>query len=1129
MIDRKDRSIPTWYRQSTFLDFRDQYNRENHFPLLFIGSGMSIRAGLPNWRELLYGLAGHHDAAAPEHRILGQVVERLRTAHSDQTKLYETGSFIEESFMADIGAEGWRQTLQRLIDPPDLQAGDSKVHRSIARLRWRRIITTNYDALLERAVKIHNPTRSVKVVHPGTQAFMNAMEHDDEDYILKIHGDIDDPRSSLVLSRHSFEDLYRRDNQDFRQAMSTVLNSPSVILFLGYSHEDQYVRQLFDDELYRHFRSKIFTLVPREGKGSEFDARLETLKNDLQIHFITYSPDYEHQELLEFLDYFADGDSSACDAKYAELATARTPTVIMLHCGGTIGSVPEVVNETDAQLGVVRKYSRYDPGLKAFSDKLLNWYHDSYNTGDSFQPEILWEILPPNEQMFSENATPTLWNQLRQRVERILYKYFQAPVVHTAGAYSTERRLRELYDEEYDQYERFPEPGMSELTEKRFRRDFTNRYIMGIVVLFGTDTMAFAATSLGLSIQHLPCPIIITGANHPPDEKTAGQFHATSDAWANLMSSLYFLQCFGHRLTEVLVCFGGTIHNSANLRKRATEIIPSGRPGEATRYTEPFSFRNLSLSGQYMFKLIDGIFCNNYYPNPVKYAEMVDGEFDEFANLRHIRFDALAEVPRKQPKGQEFSDRVVYVDVSPCFPPIDVETMTKHGTAAILVQGYPSGTYPSESTFAKFLRDAYAAGIPVVLVSRYGTLASQQVYAVSDVVMRQNHILPLYEIIAETALPLLSLVVSALPLDEWNRPGDPADVIKRRVGLLRKGVHSIFTNRPNILQKELESVADKDTMSKDLMKIQELKAANRTERRVLTEAKWSLFPTKTKIDSLHDGGGDDYTERFVLMARSDLLAILDEFSGAFEKAEAGPDGLETLFTTGFGIGERMWESIKKKAANSPKWRDVQPLPSGEDRFFRLDGTSQERRRARAEEVAGKICEVIELAGLAQTLPPRVVTNAGGGATSRARLTPGSVTLTVTFNRYQAGPRGDERYAITTFSDDEREFFLQMSDGCPEGTDVGQHSAALQELYEKLLRTTWMQATRTVDWFLLGLFKGVACELAGFLGIDRQGPRDVRKRMKCMVESSQEDHLTVSYRYFESWSAHVTQHSTQPRA
>src|ERR1044071_3367840 len=182
----------------------------------------------------------------------------------------------------------------------------------------------------------------------------------------------------------------------------------------------------FGAKIYQAVRERVFALVPREGILETFEDRIQKLTKELQIKFITYSPDNHHQELLDFLKYFAEEQPNSFDSRYREIAHIRKPTVVMLHCGGTIGSKP---GQTDYRnhdpLEVVTKYSRYDEGLHEFSKKLIRWYQTSYNSGEQLEIDVLWEILPVDSQMFSENASPELWDELRKKIESIIYKYFQ--------------------------------------------------------------------------------------------------------------------------------------------------------------------------------------------------------------------------------------------------------------------------------------------------------------------------------------------------------------------------------------------------------------------------------------------------------------------------------------------------------------------------------------------------------------------------------------------------------------------------------------------------------------------------------------------------------------------------------
>src|SRR5205814_358752 len=123
--------------------------------------------------------------------------------------------------------------------------------------------------------------------------------------------------------------------------------------------------------------------------------------------------------------------------------------------------------------------------LRESSDRLLKWYHTSYNSGEPTQIDIVWEVLPIAYQMFSENASYALWNALTTKLDDIFYKYFHAGA--NPDGMLNDQRLIDLYADERRQYEAAGLAG--ELTEKMFRDAFGGRYILGIVLHFGTDTL----------------------------------------------------------------------------------------------------------------------------------------------------------------------------------------------------------------------------------------------------------------------------------------------------------------------------------------------------------------------------------------------------------------------------------------------------------------------------------------------------------------------------------------------------------------------------------------------------------------------------------------------------------------
>jgi L-asparaginase/Glu-tRNA(Gln) amidotransferase subunit D len=722
--------------------------------------------------------------------------------------------------------------------------------------------------------------------------------------------------------------------------------------------------------------------------------------------------------------------------------------------------------------------------------------------------------------MFSENASYALWNALTTKLDEVIYKYFHANA--NPDGMIADQRMIDLYAEERRQYEAAHLPG--ELTEKMFRDDFSGRYILGIVLHFGTDTLVLAATALALSLQHLPCPIVITGANQPPREENLaarrGQAYVTSDAWANLMNTIYFLQSFGHRLTEIFVCFGETVHNAINLRKRGKEIIPSGHGGRTPRHVEPFAFRNLSQRGQYMFRLIDGLFCNNYYPNPIHYDMVFDRK--EFGDLRHIRFDAVSREPPKPTVTESFRPRVVFVEVNPCFPIIDLQTMVSEGLYVVVAQGYASGTYPSAPShpFARLLDDAHRLGVPIVLVSRYGILPSQQEYAVANPSTDHATVLPLYQIIGETAVPLLSLITSRIADEKWaRRSGEDADAtLHRRKQLLTAGVGELFAERPNILSFELKNVADKGAMYAEMIDMQTLRNDQREQRRI--EDDGTRTPRMNEATrALNAGAGD----RTVLLSRHDVLQLLEELPHVFEKVEAGADGLDAVFNLGFDYGFKLWRACEAERPSTAQSESDELLTDGLDLFFDLQNEQIKKERlSRIREILAIVQATANDSGVMHVeslqvpkVGERKQTVAGDHGT------PGSITVQFRIKRLEHGAH-DERYAVMMFSEEERQFFEKLWQG-PQDDQTAQFDHAMKDRYNALLRKTWTHTARTADWFIFGLSKGVAFGVAAALRIDHVAshaeadPRFLlwfRKMMKTSIRAADEHAWQIAYTCYE---------------
>jgi L-asparaginase/Glu-tRNA(Gln) amidotransferase subunit D/NAD-dependent SIR2 family protein deacetylase len=1133
-LDVAHEQIPTWWRQPNFRAFRELMTGDPSL-VLFVGSGLSVGAGLPNWRNLLFSLA--HEYRARDEKagstLEDEVAAKLAAARLTAKDYKAAGSLIERAFLPR-GEDALRNALSTLLHDVE----PTPAHGAIARLPWTKIITTNYDMLLESAADAQaqleasqeDPPRKLTAaelrertpITSPTRANFIASQKPDRRYIVKIHGDINASGSKIVLSEKSFEAMYDEKSADYPKYAAVMSNllTRGTVLFLGYSHDDEDVQELFKQATRYAPPGHVFALVPREGKPRDFAERLAQKPPNIQ--FITYSPDDRHAELQEFLGYFADPTR---EERYERLATRRRPSVVMLHCGGTIGARAAEVNpDDDSRLEVMKFRSRFDNDLAHFAEQLHHSYTSTYVAGDDIPIDLLWEVLPYDDQMFSENATPEIWNTLRQKIEDIIFKYFHGEAqLREAGALAPPESLGKLYDEEDAQW-RITHGADSDLTERRFQEDFTQRYVLGVIILFGTDSLAFAASAMSLGIQHLPCPVIITGANQPASEDTGllsrPDLYGDTDTWPNLTAALLFLQSFGHTVTEALVAFGNTIHNGINLRKRATEIIPSSRYGPSLRYTEPFSFRNLSQRGQYMFKLIDGVFCDNFYPNAVwasfsSYEDLLDRR-----DLRHLRFNATESVPKERTVGDKFTDCVVYAEISPCFPPLDVQQLLRAGVRAVLIEGYASGTFPSEgkNPFVQFLRDAYAHGLPVVLVARYGILATQQAYAIAAEFRGHSPVLPLYEIIVETALPLLSLAAGKVNEKEWDTwPTDgPGALIERRINCLRHELDALL-GRPNILSDELKHV----TNPKELLRSR----GGSTNGSHHSSPALRVGATDAIIDSAELQHLLEHRpssgEGIAILSRRDIIRMLSEFPRLFSRVQAGPDGLEQVGNIGYEVGGALWRS------SIQRYDDAHLAMAQLDEAFRpghLFQQTDDVQDARVQRVNGileLIGSVIDMAGIARS--PLAAVTLRRRSTAPRRL--GSFLLTVTCSRGQYTDYPQQAWNVRTMTENEQAFLRSLRNGCPVDTKIDAHRDKLRADHDDLLNTTWLQSSTTADWFLFGIYKGVACKVAEFLVIDdialraakEQAPRllrALRKRVKTRIIPTQQEWLRLHYEYVE---------------
>ena len=179
---------------------------------LFLGAGVSIPAGLPTWGQLLEKLAKKSEIPIDEGF-------RRLTA-------------LDQAQYLSAEHDGIGKALANIISAARVP---SLSHTFLASLGCREAVTTNYDRLYEKAVRMQRGRGNVASIMPWEPPQAG------KPWILKMHGDVKDP-GSIVLTRQQFV-RYDAETRPAGASLQTLLLTRHV-LFVGASLNDDNVVRL---------------------------------------------------------------------------------------------------------------------------------------------------------------------------------------------------------------------------------------------------------------------------------------------------------------------------------------------------------------------------------------------------------------------------------------------------------------------------------------------------------------------------------------------------------------------------------------------------------------------------------------------------------------------------------------------------------------------------------------------------------------------------------------------------------------------------------------------------------------------------------------------------------------------
>lgn len=714
----------------------------------------------------------------------------------------------------------------------------------------------------------------------------------------------------------------------------------------------------------------------------------------------------------------------------------RKPRIVFLYGGGTIGS-------GDSQVGDHSRVQRTmdspdDSLLCRIARRVVQDYEQIYRRTAEPSIQLDLAMMPVQHQILSENATPETWNALVETIASIAESYSSEPCAET------------------------------------------DHYLAGIVVLHGTDTLAYSAAAISAALTRIPCPVILTGSNQPPNEQDITErnfLESDSDAWRNMLRSVHYLLSLGHRYPGVFVCFGDTIHHGINIRKVPVDAIPTRSEVASRAEAEPFAFRNMCLLSQYMFKCIDGSYCNNFFPIGGRYSH--DSMFGEPDSPLHRPWEARQKaICPSSGKGSvaiygRFGESVCFEKITPA-QELVASLENKHiklndRIKAILVEGYSSATCPTTQShgFARVLAAAQRSCIPVILVSPTGSFPEDTTYVMHKIDGREVHVIRLYRIIAESALPLVNLIMGQISAAEWAG--------RREDGKVRNGLE-LLAYRAGLVTQHMKEYFERSPMWKHVLgNVSDCKS----QRTSLTEARNKIALRGKSMDSelnkepqppIVVAMRQKVDSSWVRMSRHDFLWFKHEYTRSREVIGAGPDSFALHTDMGFDWARRLLGVALADDRNA----GIRPFNclSGADQAIRW----KKARRAPwiiARVLAGQNFSAIKTTALERIDHGDCDHILLAGFRFGCEITRVAPLLPV-----------DQMFGVQANDSPDMTFLSEVAAGAATEESIEEYRSRIASAYRSLYHLSLRHRVSVVDWFMLGAFRAAAWEAARSLLIDR---------------------------------------------
>jgi hypothetical protein len=374
--------------------------------ILLVGSGLSVQAQTedgehpPDWKGLLERMI----LWCSERGLVDQETAEGIHILIDEGFLIEAGQEIEEHLLKN---QQQHQCLREalLCD----QAKVSEIHRLVAEIPFRAYLTTNYDTFIEAAYSMVKGKFLARFYETSIQnAITEYREREDRPFILKLHGDIDNP-DSIILGDRGFERLLHSASNYWRDLEKLL--ALSSILFIGFGKSDHDLEGFLNKIDVFNKSNRHWMVVPESHLPV---LKAKRLREEKGIRIIQYKDDETHSELVKFLKELSAPLSPIRLTSEEGIRINRLEVISEFEAGGSLQvdsktALPQkssgplsLVLEPTRTIKIFYSYAPEDEKLRQQLEKQLRilryngliteWYNREISAGEDKESEITEQL-----------------------------------------------------------------------------------------------------------------------------------------------------------------------------------------------------------------------------------------------------------------------------------------------------------------------------------------------------------------------------------------------------------------------------------------------------------------------------------------------------------------------------------------------------------------------------------------------------------------------------------------------------------------------------------------------------------------------------------------------------------------